>query len=42
VATGTGTYRGSQVVTLAFAREQQTTVYLAARDDCRVLANYPL
>jgi len=42
VATGIGTYRGSPVVTLAFAREQQTTVYLAARDGCRVLASYPL
>ena len=42
VATGVATYRGDPVVAVAFATERGTTVYLAARDGCRVLASYPL
>lgn len=42
MATAVGTYRGIPAVVAAFATGPETTAYVVARDDCRVLDRYPV
>jgi hypothetical protein len=42
LAVATGTYRGTPAVVAVFVHDDGTTAYVAARDGCRVLTQYPV